>query len=312
MKSYGRNTHQGFIAELCEAGKSQDEAFRTLEPLVLAQVEPMIFTRNPNRSIGETHRMPKPMAEQLIELRNAIGRIYSEIERSKSGSGSERRTAEIVQTSDDEKQDSGKPVASGKRRIESEMDKFRRRIREVSTFCESRNSTDPIDEISMRPYEAAGKLIPRGIPCDALLSALSIHWPKDARRDAGIADFDFLALSREIMSERDCMKIWREERNQTDPLHEMFGYVLVLAEARQPIYLYGQKGTGKSHLARQIATYLDLPYEETPMSAGATRGDLLGRFTASGERPFIPAAFPQIYGNGESSISKKWTQRWPK
>ncbi len=298
MKSYGRNTHQGFIAELCESGKSQTEAFRTLEPLVLAQVEPMVFTRNPNRAIGESHRMPKPMAEQVIELRNAIGRIYSEIERNRSGSGQTRRTVKIEETEQVETTESAKPVASGKRRIESEMDKFRRRIREVSDFCMRRNETDPIDEISMRPYEAAGKLIPRGIPADALLAALAIHWPKDARHDAGIADFDFLALSKEIMSERDCLKIWRDERNQTDPLHEMFGYVLVLAEARQPIYLFGQKGTGKSHLAKQVATYLELPYEETPMSAGATRGDLLGRFTASPERPFIPAAFPQIYGSG--------------
>jgi hypothetical protein len=300
MKTYGRNTHQGFIAEQCESGKSQSEAFATLEPLVLAQIEPMIFTRNPDRSMGESHRMPKPMAQQLLDLRNAIGRIYSAIERDRAGTGSTRQTRTIVETVETAETEivESRPVASGKRRIETELEKMERRLDEISRFCQSRNETDPIDEIGMRPYEAAGRLIPRGVPADAILSAISIHWSRDARQDAGIADFDFTALSKRFMDEQNCESYWRNDRGQTEPLHEMFGYVLTLAQARQPIYLYGIKGTGKSHLARQLATYLDLPYGETPLSAGASRGDLLGRLTASSERPFIPAKFTQCYSGG--------------
>jgi AAA domain (dynein-related subfamily) len=308
MKTYGRNTHLGFIADLCEQGKSQDEAYRILLPMVERQMEPMIFTRNPDRAMGETHRMPKPMLEQLTELRNAIGRIYSEIERSKSGTGSTRQTATIVETETTEEtttteiveettEETKPPVAGGKRRTESEFEKFERRIFEIKSFCDRRAETDFVDEVSLRPFEAAARLIPCGVPADALLSSLSIHWSRDQRDDAGIADFDFKSLSASLASDLQCEKVWAE-RGQTEPLHEMFGYVLTLALCRQPIYLYGQKGTGKSHIARQISTFLNLPYGETPMSAGASRGDLQGRLTASQTREFIPAKFCEIYGGG--------------
>jgi hypothetical protein len=308
MKTYGRNTHLGFIAELCESGKTQDQAFTALEPLVLAQIEPMIFTRNPDRSAGENRRMPKPMHEQLIELRNAIGRIYSEIERSKSGTGSTRSSRIILDEDYNRNEiaqnliEETKPVASGKKRIETEQEKLERRLVELMAFCDSRAETDPVDSIGMRPFEAGGRLIPLGVPADAILDAISIHWSKDQRQESGIADFDFLGLSAQFIAEQDCESKWSEildsHNRKPEPLHEMFGYVLVLAQARQPIYLYGQKGTGKSHLCKQIADYLRVPYGETPMSAGASRGDLLGRLTASSERPFIPAKFAQNYAGG--------------
>src|SRR4029077_2554927 len=224
MKSYGRNTHRGFIAELCESGKTQDEAFRTLEPLVLAQIEPMIFTRNPDRSMGESHRMPKPMAEQLVDLKNAIGRIYSEIERERSGSGtstglrteiveSETIADEIVETVED-----SRPVAGGKRRTESEIQKYLRRLFEIKDFCDRRADTDFVDEIGLRPFEAGSRLIACGVPADALLSALSIHWSRDQREDAGIGNFDFKALSASLSEDLHCEKVWREVRGKTEPL----------------------------------------------------------------------------------------------
>jgi hypothetical protein len=301
VTSYGRNTHRGFIAQLCEEGKSQAEAFATLEPLVLAQIEPMIFTRNPDRSIGESHRMPKSMAEQLIDLKNAIGRIYSEIEREKSGHGSSSGLlVEIVEseTTLEEIEEEKRPTAGGKRRIESEMEKFRRRIFEVKKFCDDRADTDFVDDVGMRPFEAAERLITCGVPADALLYSLSIHWNRDQRDDAGIQTFDFKSLSKSLAEDLQCEKVWHEIRGQEEPLHEMFGYVLLLALVRQPVYLFGGKGTGKSHIARQVATFLDLDYGETPMSAGASRGDLQGRLTASQRREFIPAKFCEIYAGG--------------
>jgi|SRR5580765_1580337 len=314
MKSasdFGANTHLRFIAELCEQGKSQREAFNALEPLVLGQIEPMIFKRNPTSSekyAGITNRQPKPMAEQLIELRNAIGRIYGLMGRSSGtkfdDSGTEFEESQIQETTEDETDDTEtessetpKPVASGKKRIESELEKFFRRIQEVRRFCETRSATDPIDEISVRPAEAAGKLIPLGIPADAILSAISVHWTRDARQDAGIPDFDFKSLSQSIAEENDLNRKW-QDLGHSDPLHDMFGYALTLARVGQPLYLWGSHGTGKSHLARQIAKFWNLPYGETPMSAGAMRGDLLGRQTANPNRAFISAKFNDIYGGG--------------
>src|SRR4029077_18432736 len=171
------------------------------------------------------------------------------------------------------------------------------RIDEIRLFCEARETEDPLDEMGVRPGEAAGKLIPRGLPADAVLAATFTHWSDAQREDAGIRPFDFYALSKRIMDENGMAEEWKS-RGEVTPLHQMFGYVSVLADARQPIYLYGPKGTGKSHLAQQIATWNRLDYGETPMSDGASRGDLLGRLTASNARPFISAEFCNIYASG--------------
>src|SRR4029077_10340497 len=128
------------------------------------------------------------------------------------------------------------------------------------------------------------------IPAAALLHSMILHWAPEIRRnDAGIPDFDFTALSREIMKNRGI---------DTEGKHELFGYVLTLAEERQPIMLIGPAGTGKSRLCKQVSEYLEIPYGETPMTPGATRGDLLGRMTANPNEPFILSQFAEIYSGG--------------
>jgi hypothetical protein len=257
----------------------------------------------------------------LIRLQEAIGRIYNMLGRSESkryqGNEIETETTstetetrlddylggmdEIEEATEEaeeaEEAETKRPRKKSEKRTEDELEYFFRRIDEIRQFCISREATDPIDEIGIRPGEAAGRLIPRGIPADAILAAMSTHWTEANREDAKIRPFDFLSLSKQIMSERDLRSEWVAKGN-TDPLHDMFGYTLVLTEARQPVYLYGPKGTGKSHLAKQIAKWHGLDYGETPMSEGASRGDLLGRLTASSERPFISAEFCNIYAAG--------------
>ena len=60
------------IADLAEAGHTKESAFRTLRPMVESQTPPMIFREN----VGG-HRQPKPIALQLVELKNEIGRVYA-------------------------------------------------------------------------------------------------------------------------------------------------------------------------------------------------------------------------------------------
>lgn len=127
------------------------------------------------------------------------------------------------------------------------------------------------------------------MPLAALFHAMTMHWPSDARRDAGIEDFDVKAFSREIMLNRGIETVKRADGTKETP-HEMFGYALMLAECRIPIMLIGPAGTGKSHLLAQLADYLGVKYGETPMSPGATRGDLLGRHTIGGLDYVIAAA----------------------
>lgn len=294
-----QNTKKYMITELANRGLTKREAFTELRPLVESQIRPMVYSAN-----VDGHREPKSMSEQLIELKNDIGRIYSALGRSiNSDFDSEEielptpsETPEIpsveIETEEEEPEaEESRPVrASGKERIKNAKLEFLRRVREIRAFCQERERlSERVDSISMRPVQAAAKLIPAGIPVDALLDAMTLHWSDDTRRDAGIRSFDFAALSRSIMRERGITEIIRKDGSREIP-HFLFGYALVLAENRQPIMLVGPAGTGKSHLAVQLADYLELPYGETPMSPGATRGDLLGRHTIGGMDRAIAAA----------------------
>jgi hypothetical protein len=283
------NTKRRIIGEYAEKGLSKRGTFNVLRPLVETQTRPFIFAANTGG-----HRTPKPMAEQLIELKNEIGRVYAILGKAASADFESEEitpTATVPETEETEEEEiSSAPVAKGKKSVKDEIAYFLRRVREIRKFCDERAArSEPIDELGNRPAWAASRLIPAGIPADALLDTMTLHWPDDARNDARIAKYDFKRLAKQISEEREI---------DMDGKHELFPYVLTLCEERVPVMLYGPMGTGKSFLARQIAEWLEIPYGETAMSAGATRGDLLGRLTASQERPFILSKFCEIFAGG--------------
>lgn len=283
------------IAELAEMGKTKREAFNALRDMVISQTQPMVFSANVNG-----RRTPKPISLQLVELKNEIGRVYALLGRASSAAWDSKEITnpddssepEISEEEEEEEEPDDTPRAVGKDRVKSELAFFLSEARRIRKLCEDRTAggASVLDSISMRPAQAAAKLIPAGIPAAALLHAMCLHWKPEIRRnDAGIPDFDFAALSREIMEAREI---------DTAGKHELFGYALTLAEERQPIMLIGPAGTGKSHLCTQVAEYLEIPYGETPMTPGATRGDLLGRMTANPDEPFILSQFAEIYSGG--------------
>jgi hypothetical protein len=308
---FRRGTKQRVIAELCESGISKHSAFEQLRPLVLAQEKPMVFSANVNG-----HRVAKPIPEQIQELKFSIGRIYADLGRAKNAEWESEETeipdtpdAEIPDDSEDEQEDEPEedaPKAAGKDRLKKELEYFLKRIRELSAFCNERARLgEYLDSFGMRPVEQAAKLIPAGIPADVLLLACTMHWAPETRAEAGIDAFDFntdgqiaphpgfLKVSREVMKSRNI-----------DPKgkHEMFGYVLLLVENRCPVWLIGPKGTGKSYLAKQVAEYVEFGYAETGMAAGASRGDLLGRYNVGGMARAI--ALAHLAGNGDSDASE--------
>lgn len=287
-------TKRHLIGKFAESGDSKREAYNELKPLVEAQIKPMVFSANISG-----RRVPKPLAEQLIELKNEIGRVYAELGKSQSSDfDSKEVETETVDTSEEEGKEETEEVARPKKKrntVGENLREFLRRVREIRSFCEKRaRMSEPLDSISMRPAQAAAKLIPAGMPVAALLHAMTLHWPNDARNEAGIETFDVSAYSREIMHDRGISLVKRASGKEETP-HNLFGYALLVAENRIPMMLVGPAGTGKSHLAAQIADYLGLRYGETPMSPGATRGDLLGRHTIGG---FISAEFVELYGGG--------------
>lgn len=305
-----QGTKRRMIAELSELGMSKPEAYATLKPLVIDQVEPMIFKKNEDGT-----RVAKPISTQLIELKNEIGRVWVEMGKASDGRfESEEREVTPDDSSETETEIPEEETHSDRlfvRSVRDELKYFEKRVREIRRFCIDRKKrfSQTIDNISMRPAIEAGKLIPAGIPADTLLLVMSMHWAPDVRIEAGIDGFDFdtegalnphpmfLKISQWVMSQRGITEIVNSDGSVEKP-HMLFGYALILAENRAPIMFIGPAGTGKSHLARQLAAYMEFDYAETPMAAGASRGDLLGRHTISQETPFINAEFSGIYGTG--------------
>jgi hypothetical protein len=268
-------TKRYMIASLHAAGLSQREAYSELRPKVASQEKPWVFMAN----IPGAGRRAKPLSDQYVELQHEINRVYSLIERSGG--------VEILpDAKGDRKEKPRKKVATKdeeKRFFVSEWKRIRKWIADTS----ERTGALPIESLdSMRPVQAARALIDTGISARTLIYAMCLHWPHTSREMAGIETADFLA----------------ESENLGEGFHKLTGYVKKLAESRTPIMLIGPAGTGKSHIAKQVASLIrteahsdGLPYGETPMTPGATRGDLLGRHTISG---FIPSQFVEIYSGG--------------
>jgi AAA domain (dynein-related subfamily) len=298
-KKWRRGSKQQMIKDCADAGKNRREAFLELRELTESGIEPMVFKANVNGT-----RIAKPLSRQLLELKYQINRVYRILEIGGQELDTKNEDEEILdneEIGDDEieveeedspeeeieEEEETKIVATGKVKIENACAAFLAEVRRIRNFCQSRaQSGETIDHISMRPALAASKLIPAGVPVEGLLAAMCLHWPDGAKRDADIPNFDFVKFSKGIMRHRGI---------EEGIYHDLFGYALILAEQRIPIMLVGQFGTGKSFLARQLSDYLGVPYGETPMTPGATRGDLLGRHTVSG---FIPAEFVRLYEGG--------------
>ena len=91
--------------------------------------------------------------------------------------------------------------------------------------------------------------------------------------------------------------------------HQEFEKAVKLAVNREPIFLIGPTGSGKSYMARQVAqatlrqdgTGEPLPYSEVPCSAGISEGHLMGKLLPTGERgsfEFNHAALSGAYSSG--------------
>jgi hypothetical protein len=303
-----RNTQISQISELLTGGNTRSEAYAILRPMVENQMRPFVFSAN----VGHG-RVPLPISEQLIRLRYAINRVAASLNVSGGNLNpeaieemaeieeldevqSDPAASEIIEVLPDEDEKALEiPRASGKTKIADAKRHFLAEVRRIREFCKAREAhRETLDEISVRPLKAGARLIDKGIPVPALLNAMTLHWAPEARQDARIEEFDFLALSREIMRNREITEIERPDGSVQTP-HEMFGYVLTLMEARQPVMAIGPAGTGKSFLIRQVADFMGLKYSEAPMTPGAQRGDLLGRHTMQG---FVPAEFVERYSAG--------------
>lgn len=285
MSLFKPGTKRNAIENLFLSGTSEKEAFSILRPKVAEQVRPWVFTMNTGSG-----RMAKPLSDQYVELQHEIARVYATLTRMQRGESrpkpepkTETPEPEIKPDPEVKPRAKGKTKDDEKRHFVAEWIRLRKWIAETA----QRTGAIPLDSLdSMRPVQAARALIDAGISSKTLLHAMTLHWPDASREMAGIESVDFASESEEL----------------GEGFHHLTGYVVKLATARQNVMLIGPAGTGKSHIAKQVASLIrteahpdGLPYGETPMTPGATRGDLLGRHTVSG---FIPSQFVEIYSGG--------------
>lgn len=274
------------IAMLQSRGLSEREAYSELRPKVASQIRPWVFGFN-----GPNGREPKPLADQYVELQHEISRVYAALAR--SGETPPQTPKELKQVPQAKGKQDGTPEAE-KRHFIAEWKRLRAWIADTA----ERTGAVSIDSLdTMRPIQAARVLIDNGISARTLIYSMCLHWPQTSREMAGIETVDFHDESEDL----------------GEGFHRLAGYVLKLAKGvleaptdqRFGIMLIGPAGTGKSRLCRQVAAQIrtdawpnGLPYGETPMTPGATRGDLLGRHTANPEHPFISSQFVEIYSGG--------------
>lgn len=83
-------------------------------------------------------------------------------------------------------------------------------------------------------------------------------------------------------------------------VHEKFELVCKLAATGLPILLVGPAGTGKTHLAKQVADALKRPFTYNSMSEGVTESHLVGRNLpqADGSFKFETSPFVKTYEGG--------------
>jgi cobaltochelatase CobS len=83
--------------------------------------------------------------------------------------------------------------------------------------------------------------------------------------------------------------------------HAKFARVLKLAAARRNVLLVGPAGTGKTHLAQQVAQALGLDFAFISCSAGMSEGQLMGRLVPTGEGgkfEYLRSEFVRCYEEG--------------
>lgn len=134
------------------------------------------------------------------------------------------------------------------------------------------------DTIGNRPFENGARMLAVGIPEAAVLDACTMDWPQDARKTNGIDRFDVNKFGEPI-----------------DGKHRSLPYILALIKARVPVYLVGPAGTGKSHLAADVAEVLGLPFEAIPCAEGISVAWFSGRNMPGG---FIETGWIRRYRDG--------------
>lgn len=169
-------------------------------------------------------------------------------------------------------------------------ERFLRTWQAMREECERRKEiAEPLDEVSMRGALAASKLYAAGAPWagEFVLDSYTVAWDQSVRSQFGIKPFGkYMAKVTmpdgfEVPAEMDA--------------HEKIRLVAWLYKCRINTYLKGPKGTGKSHIAKQLAEIIGCEWGFVPLVAGASYTWLTGTYTIDG---YVTRPFVELYENG--------------
>lgn len=168
------------------------------------------------------------------------------------------------------------------------IDGFYKRMMLARDFVMTRElGGEYLDFVSTRALKDGSKAIAFGLHPDEVMIAVIKTWSDDSKKE--------LLRHERIWKPKEPTVNTKNYDVPFDGAHQYLGYVMVLAQARIPIFLVGPSGCGKSFMARDLADAIEFEYGELPLTAGATPSWLVGAETITGykSRPFI-----DIYRNG--------------
>ena len=259
---YRRGSKRHMIAEQLLGGNDVAATIHALQPYV--GQEPLVFKRNVHGS-----RIPKPMPEQLADFENEV-----------------RRTAKDLAARNGQPEPQPVPEPQIPEAPADPAEKFWQEWQRLRAWLATQ-SPDPMipafDNLdSYRIGKNAGKAIAAGVPVDALIAALTITWPTEAKEQAGLstAPYDFAAIGSDRTPKGEAPHV---------------GYAEILIEADVPILLVGSPGISKSYSLPGVAARLGLDYAECPLTGGATPAWLLGRNDRDG---YKESAAIRMYRDG--------------
>ena len=310
-----KQTQIGMIDTLVNRGMTRWEIYTELKPMVLDQIRPMVF--KVHREDGMRGMVPLRIHPRFSGDDCQTRRLWYQIGRRlqlagydvpdedmpdegeaprDNGSRPEQRPesrpeqyehesqTEESESEQEEDEDYSEPVPDIKPGREDPMPYFLREVRRIRQFCEDRSGeiSDLADFIGMRPVTEAWKAFHPAIDIhpDVMLNAMCLHWSDDAKSEARVPVVNM-----------------REHSKPLAPgYHYLTGHVHKLMLARIPVLLIGGTGVSKSYTIKQVAGYMELPYDELPFSEGIFLNWLLGQEGRDGTwraRPLI-----EFHANG--------------
>lgn len=160
----------------------------------------------------------------------------------------------------------------------------------VRPFCLEQNADgEAFDVPGARPALYGSRMAKAGIPLAALKSAMTLHYPQEARRELGVIDFDPTTFRKS---------------EQIEGAHSALPYCLAVIASRTPLALIGPHGTGKTHLAWQLSLAVgeklgieDFPFGAISMTSGTSPSAFNGRVNPFNDE-FTVSQFIRIFTGG--------------